>query len=749
MTSLPSSPAAQGPQGWRLQWERALKQPALEVFFAEGGPRPDGPSADSQEVRRAAYWAALVLGECRLRNIDLDDLDGALPVALAATACARLVERLAGLVKDAERLAEVLERETGSFEATEPCFSLLEGRMEVWAAFVAIDEAYQAGLDGATPEQAALARALDTVLDRTGELDRLMQREVELLTPVADFPLLENWRRQLVAPYNDVLPWWLDGCIEAEARRLRDEEVAWLPRARGGRGRGNPPRKEALFLPTKVEMKLHSPYLNPFQPFPERGLDGQGEERPRFAIEDNMSRAVFSALANAEHPGALVLFLEKLAEQALSSALQARTQTLAAVLSKTEASKIEIDLQSWPTAALQDKNVLKNTLLIGISSSHREAWTHDQRLAPSSPRADAWICVPGEMLVVFECKNDEHPLDATQMSAYAHQLGIFTAGAGVPCAEPGSTLDSPEEAQAVQAACRDRVIDASWSAVVDALTRIQEEKNVENRGCWLAGQAAEYIRLHVRPPYREPQTILDWLEGPDTPDRREHLRTLVKKMGESLAEDWEMRPGVDAAVYVRPSQDQDRKTLRLEGLGKTARLALWFQFTEGGKKEPIGLEYYLQAPGAQPARKKGKPITKDAWNEASRRHSDCANQFEGSLSEWVCNLPSGSRVDVTTVRFKGKKREWQGGGIKAPDGPTLLQATPEEALKFIRTNKPALWRFPPVGPDEEVEEVADKVRKPALSLRLPLDLSALAACRNDRAALQTFLRNAVARITPS
>ena len=27
-------------------------------------------------------------------------------------------------------------------------------------------------------------------------------------------------------------------------------------------------------------MKLHSVYLNPFQPFPERELDNQGEDRP-------------------------------------------------------------------------------------------------------------------------------------------------------------------------------------------------------------------------------------------------------------------------------------------------------------------------------------------------------------------------------------------------------------------------------------------------------------------------------------
>ena len=49
------------------------------------------------------------------------------------------------------------------------------------------------------------------------------------------------------------------------------------------------------------------------QHFPERELDGD-DHRP--AIEDNMSRSVLSALANADGPSALAMFLQQLGQHA-------------------------------------------------------------------------------------------------------------------------------------------------------------------------------------------------------------------------------------------------------------------------------------------------------------------------------------------------------------------------------------------------------------------------------------------------
>src|SRR5262249_34391546 len=129
-------------------------------------------------------------------------------------------------------------------------------------------------------------------------------------------------------------------------------------------------------------MKLHSPYLNPFQPFPEREVESQGEDGPGHAIEDNLSRSVFSALANAEEPNALSIFLEELSRHAGSPGLQPRIEALAAALRTADPSRVEIGLQSWPTPAAFQERAGTNVLLIGISSSHHTAWTHGQRRAP-------------------------------------------------------------------------------------------------------------------------------------------------------------------------------------------------------------------------------------------------------------------------------------------------------------------------------------------------------------------------------
>jgi hypothetical protein len=44
-------------------------------------------------------------------------------------------------------------------------------------------------------------------------------------------------------------------------------------------------------------MKLHSEFLNPFQAFTERPADDEEREEHRPAVEDNLTRSVFSALA--------------------------------------------------------------------------------------------------------------------------------------------------------------------------------------------------------------------------------------------------------------------------------------------------------------------------------------------------------------------------------------------------------------------------------------------------------------------
>lgn len=492
-------------------------------------------------------------------------------------------------------------------------------------------------------------------------------------------------------------------------------------------------------------MKLQSNYLNPFQPFPEREFDNRGKDRPRSAIENNLSRSVFSALANTDSPAVLAAFLQALVQQHGSSKLQGRMKAFAERI--TDMSKVEFGLQTWPVHALGLESSKK--VLIGISSSHqRTSWTHNQRKAPMNPQPDAWIYVPGQMLLVFEWKNDEHPLDATQMSAYAHLLELLTENDNVHNAAPGKCLDSAEQAEKVREACKDLVLDLPWDVVAKAL----EDIHGEDRGSWLCRKAAEYVRWHIRPPYEGVQTILAWLNGLDTSDRRYHLRTLVNKMGEELkksadlpgigitfakdrSEKWDLRHGAGSAVFVKLMRGGE--FLQRDLLGRKVDAVLWFQFTEN-ESHRIGLEYYIQASGSHTS---GQGDLVAAWNIASSRHLACAEPFEEKMKKLIDQVPPNSQMIVSAVSFNGKKQTWQGGGVSTkPESP---QVTPQEALEFLRQRHNELWCFPRVEDASEIKEAAAQVRKPAISLLTPLDADELGSCGRDGPALQKCLQDAL------
>src|SRR5262249_50604679 len=159
-----------------------------------------------------------------------------------------------------------------------------------------------------------------------------------------------------------------------------------------------------------------------------------------------------------------------------------------------------------------------------------------------------------------------------QVSAYAHFLGLLSKDDNVPCAQADQKLASIADAQAVKKACADLVLDVPWSTVADALQHIQQEKSIGDLGRWLCGQAADYVQWHIRPPYRGIPTILEWLKGPDTPERCNHLRTLIRRMGDELEkaaqgrqggitfakdknDNWDLTRGAASAVYVKLKQD--------------------------------------------------------------------------------------------------------------------------------------------------------------------------------------------------
>jgi hypothetical protein len=505
-------------------------------------------------------------------------------------------------------------------------------------------------------------------------------------------------------------------------------------------------------------MKLHSPYLNPFRAFLERRTEDTDEQIS--AIENNMSRAVMSALAQSERIESLASFLQQLAKHTPSKILRERVDTLANSLQGIDPNTVEVGLQSWPGDERRGLSAT-DVLLIGIRSSFVEKWTA-QRPAPSAPKPDAWIYARGKLLVVFEFKNDDFPLDAVQIASYGHALEIFPATVDVPRPQPGHVL-SPDEASAVHEACIDIVLDAPWSAVVSGLETVQQWERAGTVGHWLCGQALEYLKSHIHPPYEGPKTILDWLSRGDTPDHRRHLRILVRKMGEELersasgpgaitfAKDKSGEPdiltGTISSVYVR--LQQDRRPIEHQWLGKTARLNLWFD-SQYGAAQRVGMDFWVEAEGAQQNLKvAARPkLAVESWNRASGRQERYAEQFERRFEEW-CESGAGGRVDVYAVRFKGKNQIWKGGGDYSGDAPKLRLATPREALGFLRRHRAALWRFPRVGPEgecETIDQAQPLVRKPGVALWVPLNVRSLEECGPDANRLQVLLKDAVDQI---
>src|SRR5437763_17092362 len=108
--SSPRPAAGADPQGWRIDLDRALRQPELAQA-----------AADTEPARRAAYWLAVVLGNCRLRDVGLGERDGSLPVPIALAAGRRLAALLEGWLDEARRLEERLTAAEEGVEMNDLC----------------------------------------------------------------------------------------------------------------------------------------------------------------------------------------------------------------------------------------------------------------------------------------------------------------------------------------------------------------------------------------------------------------------------------------------------------------------------------------------------------------------------------------------------------------------------------------------------------------------------------------------------
>lgn len=213
---------AQGgdPLGCRRNLAEALAAPELDEF--DGGAGSLSPAA-----RAAALELAIALGQCRLFGAGAGEADGTLPEAMAVAAAEALIERLPQWIEDATTLPQRWDQavEVEPLEAEDLCTGLLELRMDLWAAWVAIEEAlFDQPVGG----------VLDTLSERLIELDDALQSSqvLPLLATAAETELFDNWRAFLAPRYREAPPWWLDGTLERIARASYERMLAELPRPR-------------------------------------------------------------------------------------------------------------------------------------------------------------------------------------------------------------------------------------------------------------------------------------------------------------------------------------------------------------------------------------------------------------------------------------------------------------------------------------------------------------------------------------
>jgi superfamily II DNA or RNA helicase len=197
--------------GVEIEWRHALVDPAL-ARCAEGETTP--------AAEWAAYRAAVAWGRSHLFGVALGDWDGVLALPLARAAARRLTEYLRRLRQRADNLPGFWEKADDDIEGREECLALLEGRMEAWATFVALDEVQLDTLVNSLPGRSELAAECRQALGELIPADEALLRHKDFLSVAAGTELLANWRRLLVEPYRLSLPWWLDGSLEQVAGRL-------------------------------------------------------------------------------------------------------------------------------------------------------------------------------------------------------------------------------------------------------------------------------------------------------------------------------------------------------------------------------------------------------------------------------------------------------------------------------------------------------------------------------------------------
>ncbi|GIW94205.1 MAG: hypothetical protein KatS3mg110_2246 [Pirellulaceae bacterium] len=186
----------------------ALADAALHALV-QGGP------VSEAEAGAAALRLAYVLGRCRVYGIVLpEELQGDLPPEVALAACRFGTEAAQELIASIQRLPQLWD-EVDPVTAEALCLDTLQARHDLWCCNVAIDDALDRVLEELPESSVELEQAFDNFQRAVEALDEiLLSKDIApLLATVSSAPLLENWRKMLAFPYDELLPWWLDDTL--------------------------------------------------------------------------------------------------------------------------------------------------------------------------------------------------------------------------------------------------------------------------------------------------------------------------------------------------------------------------------------------------------------------------------------------------------------------------------------------------------------------------------------------------------
>jgi len=208
-------------------WQALFPRNALPGSDAARWQSASQVAERNPEFPEDAFAIVSSLGFCRLYGITLpDDTEQILSSPLTAEVLVPAIIQSLQLLQSATEEARALPDRFDSAEPLEDrsyCTSLLHQLMELWGAFIVIDDEYQHYLCAEQSMDSPFAVWMRRLLDAFNGLDDELQRDeqVQLLSIATELPLMENWRKMLVPPFRDSLPWWLDGTLEEAADATR------------------------------------------------------------------------------------------------------------------------------------------------------------------------------------------------------------------------------------------------------------------------------------------------------------------------------------------------------------------------------------------------------------------------------------------------------------------------------------------------------------------------------------------------